>query len=390
MTSQGTKKFVYTEEQATHWLSWLAHGMRKHGQTVFLIEGLQPTWLSTNGQLWRYVLFSRLIGGLIAGTASFSLLWVQLELFSVTLENQPQIDGVARALALVIIVAEAAAVGVAHGTFFGLLAGLGELVRSGRKTSLQVIAALLLSLLLGVSIFAMVRGKDILIILELPLLIITLWLWTSWARQRSLENDIKTTEVLRWSWLRFWRVIEKSLSSFLPSSGCMSRLLFMPFALTIGLGIGLVRGVFGAYNSEPVEMKVTPNQGMRLTLKSAASAWGRIVIIGVSIGLLITLGPSLIVHSPYPLIGGGIVCGLLFSVLGLFVALWFGGLDYINHYILRVILSEDIPLDLVTFLDYAAEELHFLQRVGGGYMFIHGYLLEHFASIRIRAEGELA
>jgi len=33
------------------------------------------------------------------------------------------------------------------------------------------------------------------------------------------------------------------------------------------------------------------------------------------------------------------------------------------------------------FLDYAAEELNFLQKVGGGYVFIHRYLLEHFAEI---------
>ena len=45
-----------------------------------------------------------------------------------------------------------------------------------------------------------------------------------------------------------------------------------------------------------------------------------------------------------------------------------------------------LPWKLVPFLDYAAEDLGFLQKVGGGYMFIHRYLLEHFAAMG--EEGE--
>jgi hypothetical protein len=38
-----------------------------------------------------------------------------------------------------------------------------------------------------------------------------------------------------------------------------------------------------------------------------------------------------------------------------------------------------MPLDYVRFLDYAAERV-FLRKVGGGYIFVHRLLLEHFAS----------
>lgn len=54
---------AYTEAQATAWLAWLARGMQKHGQSVFLIEQLQPSWLSSPGQKRLYVAASRLIGG---------------------------------------------------------------------------------------------------------------------------------------------------------------------------------------------------------------------------------------------------------------------------------------------------------------------------------------
>ncbi len=40
-----------------------------------------------------------------------------------------------------------------------------------------------------------------------------------------------------------------------------------------------------------------------------------------------------------------------------------------------------MPWNYARFLDYAAEELNFLQKVGGGYMFVHRYLLEYFAAI---------
>jgi hypothetical protein len=37
------------------------------------------------------------------------------------------------------------------------------------------------------------------------------------------------------------------------------------------------------------------------------------------------------------------------------------------------------PPDYPRFLDYAANELGFLQKVGGGYTFMHRYLQEYFA-----------
>ena len=55
----------YSEAQATAWLAWLARGMQQHGQTVFLIEQLQPSWLSTRGQCWGYIFASRLIWGIL-------------------------------------------------------------------------------------------------------------------------------------------------------------------------------------------------------------------------------------------------------------------------------------------------------------------------------------
>ena len=55
----------------------------------------------------------------------------------------------------------------------------------------------------------------------------------------------------------------------------------------------------------------------------------------------------------------------------------------IGHYTLRWLLYRNGSLpfrDLIPFLDYCVERI-FLRRVGGGYIFVHRLLMEHFASL---------
>ena len=67
MKHRGQDAPSYGEAQATAWLAWLARGMQQHGQTLFLIEQLQPSWLSTRRQRWVYIMTSRLIWGVVSG-----------------------------------------------------------------------------------------------------------------------------------------------------------------------------------------------------------------------------------------------------------------------------------------------------------------------------------
>ncbi len=70
---------------------------------------------------------------------------------------------------------------------------------------------------------------------------------------------------------------------------------------------------------------------------------------------------------------------VLFYV-GLLMGLRLGGIACIQHLVLRLILcfNGDIPWNYTHFLDYTVGRL-LLQRVGGGYRFIHILLQEHFA-----------
>jgi hypothetical protein len=93
------------------------------------------------------------------------------------------------------------------------------------------------------------------------------------------------------------------------------------------------------------------------------------LVVGPVVGLL--FGPGL-----------GLVVGLLFGLLlGLFLGLSFGGREYLQHYVLRYILWQNcvMPWHYVRFLEEATERI-LLQRVGGGYRFIHPLFQEYIAS----------
>ena len=61
-----------------------------------------------------------------------------------------------------------------------------------------------------------------------------------------------------------------------------------------------------------------------------------------------------------------------------------GGQACIQHFTIRLILYRNsyIPWDYARFLNYAKERI-FLQKIGGGYIFVHRMLLEHFAKMEL-------
>jgi hypothetical protein len=66
--------------------------------------------------------------------------------------------------------------------------------------------------------------------------------------------------------------------------------------------------------------------------------------------------------------------------------MYFPSYVFICAYILewlRAFRNGSLPLRLAPFLDYCAERI-FLRKVGGGSIFIHRLLLEHFASLQNR------
>jgi hypothetical protein len=74
-------------------------------------------------------------------------------------------------------------------------------------------------------------------------------------------------------------------------------------------------------------------------------------------------------------------CVGLLLLVGIVASLWAGALDVINHLVLRGILlaTRATPRHYPQLLDQAVD-LILMRKVGGGYIFMHRLLQEHFAS----------
>jgi len=151
-------------------------------------------------------------------------------------------------------------------------------------------------------------------------------------------------------------------------------LMFSGLLGLMGAGAGgLLGACVAGLKGGAIPSTALPNQGIALSVRSA-------LLRGLLVGSSLGIAAGLVVGSRAGRAGGltaGLVAGLLFGTLA---ALGGGLLDVIQHYTLRAVLVVRgfMPADYSRFLDYAAR-LVLLQRAGGGYLFIHRLLLEHFA-----------
>lgn len=118
-----------------------------------------------------------------------------------------------------------------------------------------------------------------------------------------------------------------------------------------------------------IEKRAIPNQGIFQSAKN-----------GLIAGLLFGLGIGTIFWNVLGFINA-LEFILLFTVGTWFV---FGGFAVINHYVLRFLFSyfNFMRFDAVPFLNHCVD-LIFLRRVGGGYIFVHRLLMEHFAEMYV-------
>ena len=192
-----------------------------------------------------------------------------------------------------------------------------------------------------------------------------------WSKDFGL---IEPAEKLEWSWQRVRAMLIPGL--LLGLSGLMNGLIGgLSSGPIVGLSLGLIGGLSAGLfvwlgsglRATKIEITTLPNQGIWNSAKNAVVIT---LIGGLSGGLFLGLIVGLVIG-----LSGGLSGGLIFGLL-------YGGQAVIQHYTLRFLLSRAgcFPWNLVCFLDYAAERV-FLRKVGGGYIFVHRTLMEHFASL---------
>jgi NACHT domain len=276
--------------------------------------------------------------------------------------------------------------GMHFGLIFGLIIGILTVayeLENGVTGALFILLVLVFSVVLYGLVYGLFYGLIIGVVV---------------TQTSRIMTDISFAEVMRQSWRSIWqRVIKsESWSNILVFSlvfgidgwlteGVMAGLVYaLVFGLVGILLYWLLSGLIGGLSPTELEERtyVVPNQGIR------HSAWNSVTLgvvfgllgmlffglVGILIGVLGGAKGGLVLYTALFLgLPGGVITGLA-------VGLPNGGITCIQHVVLRLFLwdSGNIPWKYVRFLDYAAERF-FLRKIGGGYVFLHKFLRDHFA-----------
>ncbi|NEN96213.1 MAG: NACHT domain-containing protein [Moorea sp. SIO3I7] len=345
----------YNNEQVKQWLILLAKITLSENHSILLIEEIQPSWLSNNKQRWVYVFLSRIICGLFFVAFYGILLLIksaQIEIFYATLFSA-LIAGVNISLIDKFFWSKNN-----QYTYFGAL----------KKVQLfHLLSSVIASELVFAFFFKYLIVKKW--VIGLPLGLFFGFLFGMRGIKKNINTDIQNFEILNFSWKESikWTILGLLISLIFS---WIIVLLYPKYWDESGKVIIMISGaigyVFGGLHSVTIERekKLIPNQGIQYSLRNTALGG----IIGGLIGLIVLI----FTRRDY------------YWTLGMSMgALWYGGIACIQHFSLRLVLyfNNYIPWNYARFLDYAADRI-FLQKVGGGYIFIHRMLMEHFAEMK--------
>lgn len=199
----------------------------------------------------------------------------------------------------------------------------------------------------------------------------------------GMSADITTIDTVRWSWSALraaWgRILVRGLvAGLVVGLGVGLRfgsVVGLGFGLGVGLGVGLVSVLGFGLVSDHLVQSAIPNQGIRRSMINS-------VVIGLVIGLGGACGGAFggLVNGLESGLEGGLEGGLIGGLVG---GIAYGGRAVIQHYTLRWMLYRNGSLpftDLIPFLNSCVDRI-FLRQVGGGYIFVHRLLMEHFACL---------
>lgn len=347
----------YLRSSVVRWLSWLAETMRRRSQTVFMIEDLHPDWLQepVHQRLYRIgvkMLFTALWGALHLGLIGALLS-----------DGDPSTIDLAHG-------AFSALLGLGGGIAYSIIGGLlGGFVHNDTKfRDGSIINGLIMGGIFG-PLFGLAmlhKGADT----ALPYSIAYGFVYFAIGIYiYGLIHEVKgfqPIDNLRWS-------VRKALR-YLPLSMIMA--IALKFGTSVGIWISLIVGLFfliiiGFENAKNIDQRTVPNYKIR---RSVANAGKLFLILAPLSGLTFYIAHDWSIYS-------AIANGLIFGVGAALMGAGGAGLNGIKHLVLRVIFwtRNDMPWNYARFLDDACDRI-FLQRVGGGYVFIHRSLLEHFAT----------
>lgn len=146
----------------------------------------------------------------------------------------------------------------------------------------------------------------------------------------------------------------------------------------VGLIYGLIGGLIKGLSVGELEIKRSPNQGIKASMYNNVITWGIGIILGGGLYLSLWMASGWLNQVDEQLhisLRGGLIAAILI------IPIWSdSGEPVLKHFSLRLVLTAYgyTPWNLAQVLNYSTHRL-ILQRVGGGYRFIHRLLQDHLA-----------
>jgi eukaryotic-like serine/threonine-protein kinase len=362
---------VYPPYRIRAALSWMAQHLQRTNQSLFFLDQLQPTWLSSKAARRTYYLLDRLGAALCTGFllgGSYAAVVVGYGLFRRF--GAVYWTGLAADLLLMFVLG-----GILGGLFGGHPEKrLDDVHRFWSHVRERIVGWVTGGLFTGAAILLLTRDVPTALLCSLTGALAGILMGRPTFRVRT----IILVEERRWSWERIVRLLPAYLSagvvvglligfSIGQVDGLLGRIL-PPVAasVTAGLVTGVLASVVFGVTYRDDETRVIPNQGIWRSGRNALRASLEGAFGGALFGLLVLAGPV-----------AWMITGLMGGVLG---ALASGAITVISHVALRATISQHtpFPFNSLRFLDHAVER-DILQRVGGGFQFSHPLLRDHFA-----------
>ena len=351
-----SKNSIFEERDILHWLPWLANLMKDHGQTIFLFDRVQRSWFqSLPKRLISNILIYSLIGILIFSFISRTIanLYQPYALHFISL-------GLGLTIALISELQENIKItnwkritrGLIVGIYFGFFYKLIEYSFSSNYVVFYIgsVLGFGLGFIGGVPEFPSEQLK---------------WSWKKSIRGLTLSMLIGFTgSALIFGIFSLWAILT-DFNNITPEGIAFTVTLFLAYAIMFGSYLLPILVLFLGIEKIELRERTRVDQGIRNSK-----------FYSLFFGFIAFLLAAVMFHTSFHLayLKGGL--------FGIAVGLYFGGYAVVNYYFIRLIMLFEgrMPWKYGDFLDYCVD-LIFLRRVGGGYIFIHRLLMEHFAEM---------
>jgi hypothetical protein len=342
---------IYSKSQSLKWLKWIAKKMRDKSQKPFLIERMQPDWLETKTQELIYRLSVRLIIGIFSGLA------IALHFGTQVTKELPDLISV-----FIPCVISAFISGLISLVLPGLISGLififlTPFIMWDKVSSMRMEVNELINTLSPILVDGIIFGLLLSSLNDQKIHIVDTiqWSWTR-ARRYSLIGLVGGSIYVVVRWILFRKYYEDKGYEYI----LYELLIFSLISTLLG---ALDKGI-------EINEKIIPNQGTWRSATNAVIMFANFLIVGI---ICASVYSDDGIHE---LISQALAVGILAFLAGGQLS----GIVLIKHLTLRIILwcNGCIPWNYAQFLDYATKRI-FMQKVGGGYQFIHLLLRDHFA-----------